>query len=208
MKRLLKILLFALLIKPIVFILLGLNMRCRERFPIHGPAVIAANHNSHLDALVLMSLFPLMQIHRVRPVAAADYFFRHPLIAWFCKACLGIIPFDRSGNGDIHHLFAECLQALDAGDILIIFPEGSRGNPEQLGRIRKGIFYLLKDHPSIPIIPVVMRGLGRALPKGGMLFVPFNCHIAIGAPLPYWESTEDGRAKLSETFDKLLVLTA
>ena len=74
MYRCLKILFFALCIRPLVLVGLGLNIVNRKHLPTRGPAVIAANHNSHLDTLVLMSLFPLAQIHRVRPVAAADYF--------------------------------------------------------------------------------------------------------------------------------------
>ena len=74
MSRVLKVVFFALFVKPLVFVGLGLNIINRERLPAIGPAVIAANHNSHLDTLVLVSLFPLSQIHLVRPVAAADYF--------------------------------------------------------------------------------------------------------------------------------------
>jgi len=74
--RILKIIFFGLIIKPIVLIVLGLNIRNRDKLPVDGPAVIAANHNSHLDTMVLMSLYPLSIIHKVRPVAAADYISR------------------------------------------------------------------------------------------------------------------------------------
>ena len=50
---------FALVVKPLVLIVLGINLKGREKLPLKGPAIIAANHNSHLDALVLMSLYPL-----------------------------------------------------------------------------------------------------------------------------------------------------
>ncbi|MCA9022341.1 MAG: 1-acyl-sn-glycerol-3-phosphate acyltransferase, partial [Planctomycetaceae bacterium] len=59
MERALKILFFALFVRPIVFIVLGLNLRGKPNLPLEGPALIAANHNSHLDTLVLMSLYPL-----------------------------------------------------------------------------------------------------------------------------------------------------
>ena len=184
MKHAWKVLFFGLLVKPLVLIVLGLNVRGRERLPSRGPAVIAANHNSHLDVLVLMSLFPLRQLHRVRPVAAADYFLRTPFISWFSRTCISIIPIDRSGHAEQDTLFSDCQQALDQNEILIIFPEGSRGDPEKIGKIRKGIFYLLKERLDTPVVPVVMHGLGRALPRGEALLVPFNCDVVVGDPLP------------------------
>ncbi len=204
MSRILKILFFGFLVKPIVFIVLGLNLRGRENLPKSGPAIIAANHNSHLDVMVLMSLFPITQIHRIRPVAAADYFLRNKLIAWFSCNCIGIIPLDRSGRTSQEELFSGCTQALDENDILIIFPEGSRGDPEKISKIRKGIFYLLKDRLETPITPVVMHGLGRALPRGEALFVPFNCDVIVGDPLPRAETSVQLVKSLSETFSALL----
>ena len=108
MDRILKILLFALIIKPIVFVILGLNIRNRNKLPLKGPAIIAANHNSHLDTMVLMSLYPLSKIHKVRPVAAADYFLSNKLLAWISLKCIGIIPLDRSGKANKDDLFAGC----------------------------------------------------------------------------------------------------
>lgn len=201
MQRVLKILFFGLLVKPVVFIVLGLNVKGREKLPRHGPAVIAANHNSHLDVMVLMSLFPLSQLHRVRPVAAADYFLCNRFISWFSRTCIGIIPLDRSGHTDLSELFSGCLEALDQNAILIIFPEGSRGDPEKISKIRKGIFYLLKDRLDTPITPVVMRGLGRALPRGEALLVPFNCDVIIGDTLPRPDTSQQLTYSLAEAFD-------
>ena len=108
MYRILKILFFAIVVRPLVLIGLGLNIVNRRAQPKHGPAVIAANHNSHLDTIVLMSLFPLKQIHRVRPVAAADYFLSNRWIAWFSLNIMGIIPLDRSGGANLDILFETC----------------------------------------------------------------------------------------------------
>jgi len=95
--RIVKVLFFALVVNPLVFVILGLNVVGRKNLPARGPAVIAANHNSHLDTLVLMSLYPLRQLHRVRPVGAADYFLRNKVTAWLSLNAIGIIPLDRSG---------------------------------------------------------------------------------------------------------------
>ncbi len=203
MKRLLKILIFALLIKPLVFIVLGLNLRGREKLPHNGPAIIAANHNSHLDALVLMSLYPLSLIHKVRPVAAADYFLCNRFLAWLSLNCIGIIPFNRSGHVDKEALFADCHAALDNGEILILFPEGSRGDPEKMSKIKKGLFYLVKDRTDTTITPVVMYGLGRALPRGEALFVPFNCDVIVGDVLQCFPTAKEFNENLARIFGQL-----
>lgn len=203
MSRLLKILLFALLIKPLVFIVLGLNLRGREKLPLKGPAIIAANHNSHLDALVLMSLYPLSLIHKVRPIAAADYFLKNRFLAWLCLHGMGIIPFNRTGLVDKRALFADCHAALNNGEILILFPEGSRGDPEKLSKIKKGLFYLVKDRSDTEVTPVVMYGLGRTLPRGEALFVPFNCDVIVGDVLQRFPTAKEFNDNLAQVFEQL-----
>lgn len=203
MYRIMKVLFFAIVVRPLVLIGLGLNIVNRQSLPKHGPAVIAANHNSHLDTIVLMSLFPLSQIHQVRPVAAADYFLSNRWLAWFSLNIIGIIPLDRSGGADLDNLFATCREALDRGEIVILFPEGTRGEPEQMGRVRKGICHLLKEHERVPVVPVVMHGLGRALPRGEALFVPFNCDVVIGEPTNVAGRSSQFVRQLSNTYDEL-----
>ncbi|MFV0450022.1 MAG: lysophospholipid acyltransferase family protein [Vibrio sp.] len=184
MAKILKLLFILLLVKPLVFIGLGLNVLQRQNLPPRGPVIIAANHNSHLDTLVLLSLFPIHMIHKVRPVAAADYFLANRFIAWLSLNVVGIIPLNRSPSvAQRNTLFNDCVTALNNEEILIIFPEGSRGEPETMSDLKKGIYHLIKNHPKTSVLPVVMRGLGRSLPKGTARFVPFNCDVVIGEPL-------------------------
>ncbi|SEQ96451.1 1-acyl-sn-glycerol-3-phosphate acyltransferases [Amphritea atlantica] len=204
MDRAIKVLFFALLVKPIVLLLLGLNVRGRNNLPDSGPAIVIANHNSHLDTLVLLSLFPLSMIHKVRPVAAADYFLGNGgLLAWVALKCIGIIPLDRSGGADRETLFSGCTQALNTGEILVLFPEGSRGKPEQLSRLKKGVYYLIKERGDIPVVPAMLHGLGRALPKGEALLVPFNCDVVIGENLTDRESAAGFMNSATESFKQL-----
>jgi 1-acyl-sn-glycerol-3-phosphate acyltransferase len=203
MHRYLKVLFFALLVRPLVFVGLGLNIINRDHLPSAGPAVIAANHNSHLDTLVLMSLFPLAMLHRVRPVAAADYFLATRIRAWFSKNVIGIIPLDRSGGTELDTLFEPLRQALDRREILILFPEGSRGDPERMGRVRKGICHLLKGREHVPVWPVVMHGLGRSLPRGEALLVPFNCDVVIGEPMKVEGRSSEFVKRLTDTYEEL-----
>ncbi|QKF76396.1 lysophospholipid acyltransferase family protein [Arcobacter defluvii] len=201
MKRVIKILFFAFIVKPIVFVILGLNIRGRENLPLKGGAVIAPNHNSHLDTLVIMSLYPLSMIDKIRPVAAADYFMRNKFISWISTYCIGIIPLDRTGASSQEELFKKPHEALDNGDILILFPEGSRGKPEQMTRLKKGLYYLLKDKKDIPITPIAMQGLGNSLPKGEALFVPFNCQVFIGEQISIPENSQILNENLKEFFE-------
>lgn len=203
MKKYLKILFIVVIVRPVVMLLLGLNTIGREQLPLKGPAVIVANHNSHLDTMVLLSLFPLSILHKVRPVAAADYFLRNRWMAWLSLNCIGIIPLNRSGIATKESLFADCHKALDNKEILIIFPEGSRGDPEQMGNIRKGVYHLVKDRGDTNVIPIVMHGLGRALPRGESLLVPFNCDVVIGPRLPRANDSNRFIENLAKAFSNL-----
>jgi 1-acyl-sn-glycerol-3-phosphate acyltransferase len=201
--RILKIIFFGLIVRPIVLLVLGLNIRNREKLPLQGPAVIAPNHNSHLDTMVLLSLYPLSIIHKVRPVAAADYFMSNPVLAWFSLNVIGIIPLDRSGGAKRDDLFEGCNQAFDNGDILIVFPEGSRGEPEQVKAPKKGIYYLLKERNDIPVTPILMHGLGRALPRGEALLVPFNCDVIIGDQIKADGTSKEMLGALTTVYEDL-----
>ena len=155
-----------------------------------------------------MSLYPLSEIHKIRPVAAADYFLKNRYLAWFSQTCIGIIPLDRSGGTSKDKLFSGCYKALREDDILIIFPEGSRGNPEKIGKIKKGLYYLVQDfqHNSkttVHVSPVLMHGLGGALPRGEALFVPFNCDVIIDDPLELSQTSTQYVQQISERFEYL-----
>jgi len=203
-----KLAFFILIVRPVVLILLGLNVRGRHNLPQQGPAVIVANHNSHLDTLVLMCLFPISMLPKVRPIAAADYFMKPGFMSWFSMRCCGIVPLDRSGGTAHEELFCDCNAALDDGDILIVFPEGSRGDPENLSELRKGVFFLVDGGAdgtdNIPVIPAVTHGLGRALPRGEALLVPFNCDVVIGGPIHHFEDAGSFVTVLTSEFERLL----
>ena len=188
MNKVLRIAFFAIVVRPVLLLALGLNVRGREHLPTTGPAIIAANHNSHLDTLTLLALFPLSVLPKLRPVAAADYFMRNKLLAWFALNIIGIIPITR---GVSKNPLADLEAALDRDEILILFPEGSRGEPEKRTDFKRGVAYLAKARPQTPIHPVFVHGLGKALPKGSWFFVPFNCDIIAEAPVRWRDGVKD-----------------
>ena len=206
MNHWLRTLFFALVVRPLMMIVLGTNMRHGERLPKNGPAIIVSNHNSHLDVFALMNVLGLHRLRRVRPVAAADYFLTRPLRSWFARRIVGIIPIDRTKtrrDKDGKHPLEPISSALDSGDIVLLFPEGTRGEPEKMEELQTGVAHLARRHPDVPVIPVFMRGLGKALPKGEAMLVPFFCDLVVGEALDSSLSKKEFMQALDESINNL-----
>lgn len=198
----LRLLFYLIIVKPLVLVILGINARGREFLPEQGSAIIVANHNSHLDALALISLFPLRAIQDVHPVAAADYFLKNRWLKWFALEVIGIIPIERRAPAG-QDVLAPVFEALDRNAILILFPEGTRGEPENMSKLKNGIGHILSERPDIPVIPVFFYGLGKSLPKGEILLVPFFIDAFIGEPLKWLGNRKTFMAELSEKMTQL-----
>jgi 1-acyl-sn-glycerol-3-phosphate acyltransferase len=183
--QLLRRILVALLVRPVTHLLIGFDVIGRDKLPLAGPALIAANHNSHVDTLILLCLFPPRLLRRIRPVAAADHFLKTPLSSWFTRKIVGIIPVRRGAGRADGDVLAECKEALERSDILVIFPEGTRGSPEEMGSFKSGVARLAAAFPSVPVTPIYLQGAGRTLPKNARLFVPFNCTVVVGDPFTW-----------------------
>src|SRR3990172_127880 len=146
-----------MLVRPLVLALLRPRVLNADRLPRRRPAILVANHNSHLDTLVLISLFPLSLVDRLRPVAASDYYLRGRLRAWLSTRLFRIVPVRRSGfRVSDGHPLGGCSEALDRDDILIMLPEGTRGEPERLAPLKPGIAHPVRRHPAVPVVPVVL----------------------------------------------------
>lgn len=182
-------------IRLLLILLLGMTVRRRQLLPEKGPAIVVANHNSHLDTLMLISLFHLKRLPHIRPIAAADYFMKNKALAWFATRIIGIIPLERGAASRSYDPLQPCCDALDRGDVIILFPEGSRGEPEKLSQFKKGIAHLAERYPDVPITPVFIHGLGKALPKDDFVLVPFFCDIFVGEPLLF----KTGKLEFMET---------
>ncbi|MBJ5070881.1 1-acyl-sn-glycerol-3-phosphate acyltransferase, partial [Salmonella enterica subsp. enterica serovar Typhimurium] len=156
-------------------------MKHRERLPHRGPLIVVANHNSHMDVFALLSLFSLRQQGYVHPVAAADYFLRNKWMGWFAINILNIVPVTRKG-GEANPL-ARCEQALRDNKILILFPEGTRGEPGILSPLKSGIWHLSQRVPEASVVPVWLCGTERIMAKGNRIPLPLFIDVTIGDAL-------------------------
>lgn len=146
--------------------------------------IIVANHNSHLDTMAILASLPSKIVHKVKPVAAADHFgktkFMERLSNYFINALL--IDRKRDKENPEKDPINRMIKALDQGYSLIIFPEGTRGEPEIPQPLKPGIGYVLCERPNIKYVPAYLQGMGKAMPKDDRLIVPFNSSLSYGVP--------------------------
>lgn len=201
--RWLRLLLLVLVAKPLARIFTGVDVVGREHLPTRGPAIVAANHASHVDTLLMLTIFPARALSRVRPAAAADYFLKGPVLSGFSRHVIGIVPVARDRVAAGEDVLAPARAALEAGDIVVVFPEGTRGDGEEMAKLKNGVARLAQAFPQAPVIPVWLQGAGRVLPKGAHMPVPMNCTVLVGEPFHY---EEDRMAFMNELRARLETL--
>jgi 1-acyl-sn-glycerol-3-phosphate acyltransferase len=170
-------------VRPVLRWYWGARYRRRGPLPT-GPCIVVANHNSHLDAPVLMTMFPIRRLTQIHPVAAADYFgktaWRRATVMVGMNA-MGIARTAAPGRDVLQPM----IDALQAGKTLIYFPEGSRGEPGVIGSFKPGIGKLVKSVPGVVVLPVFLAGAERSLPRGVSVPVPLGIDVNIGKPRTY-----------------------
>jgi len=177
-----QVLFFLLIIKPFIHLFIGLRVRGRESLNASNPFVLVANHSSHLDTVSLLSLFPITRLRNIRPVAAADYFERNRFVSMFTRIAFNILPIARKNISAENNPLRQMQAAIEAGYSLIIFPEGTRGSGDEMAPFKAGVAHLLERTPGLPVVPAYLVNMGRSLPKGEIIPVPFFCEIRLGAP--------------------------
>lgn len=171
---------------PLLLRLVGVKTIRRTNFKEAKQFIIVANHNSHVDTMVLLSSLPISQLKRTHPVATATYFGKKKWLELLSNLFVNTVLIQRreekSPETDQGKALEQLMKKLEQGHSLIFFPEGSRGEPEQMQAFRKGIGVLLQKFPHIPFIPVYLQGMGKILPKGSLLPVPYDAQVYFGDP--------------------------
>jgi 1-acyl-sn-glycerol-3-phosphate acyltransferase len=162
---------FSLIIFKLIF---RLKIIGSENIPKTGPFVIVANHSSLLDGFVLVS--------SVKPkitFMSAAYLFKMPFVGNILRG-VGAIPVQGKGN-DIK-LIKKAMKVLQAGGVLGIFPEGRITNQKDDFSAKAGAAYLAVK-ADVPIIPMAIKGAGKALPVGAKFPKLNKIEVKIGKPI-------------------------
>jgi 1-acyl-sn-glycerol-3-phosphate acyltransferase len=186
-------------------------LRIYCRFEIVGRAhlpnddesfVLVANHSSHLDSVCLLAALPLRRLNRAFPVAAEDYFFRSLPRTWFATVVMNALPFGRQMR--VRESLSTCAQLLgQPGNVLIIFPEGTRSRSGATQAFKPGIGALLADRGT-RVLPCCVEGAFRAWPKAQRMPRPRKVRLIVG-PARFYDDAEPAviAADLREAVEQL-----
>jgi len=165
----------------LVRLLVGASPRWTGSTPSRAQRIYFANHSSHIDTVALWSALPAELRASTRPVAAADYWNKGAIRRYLALKGLNAIFIERTRSDPSVDPLRPLVEALERGDSLIIFPEGTRQMQALPGPFKAGLFNLAMKFPDAQLIPVYLENLHRCMPKGSILPVPLICTVRFGA---------------------------
>ena len=184
-------------LRSIAALIIRAWLRAYHRFEIIGHEhlrtnrsfVMVANHSSHLDTLCLLAALPLRKLHRAFPAAAEDYFFRSVSRTWIAAVVVNALPFARQAH--VRQSLSICSELLaNQGNVLIIFPEGTRSRTGETQEFKSGIGALVAGR-DITVLPCHLDGAFHAWPKGRRLPRPRRVRLIVGEPRNYSSRSAD-----------------
>ena len=172
--------------------------------PTAEQRIYFANHQSHLDWVLIWAALPKDLRATTRPIAAKDYWTASPFKHWLTREVFNAVYVARQRTEDQDPL--EPLQdALAHGDSLVIFPEGTRSNKGDPQPFKSGLFHLAEQFADVQLIPAWIDNVQRVMPKGEVVPVPILCTVTFGAPM-HLAQGEDKRDFLARARDAVIAL--
>jgi 1-acyl-sn-glycerol-3-phosphate acyltransferase len=194
----------------LVWCAMRVSFRLLHRYEVHGrehlPAspsfVMAANHASHLDALVLGAALPLAWRDYIFPLAAGDLFFKSRSVATLATGLLNALPVWRRKPGS-HGLNDLRRRLVEEPCIYFIFPEGTRTRDGTMGPFKGGVGLLVAETP-VPVVPCHLQGTFEAYPPGRVIPRPHKLVLRIGEPCVFASApnTHEGRVEIARTIEE------
>lgn len=175
--------------------------------PTAGPRVYYANHSSHGDFALVWACLPHDLRERTRPVAGLDYWEKDALRRYVAHRLFRAVLIDRNRDTREEDPIRKMAAALDGGDALIVFPEGTRNvGDARLQPFKSGIYWLAAACADVEFVPVWVENLSRVMPKGRIVPVPLLCTLTYGPALKLHEG-EEKDAFVARTRNALLALS-
>ncbi len=177
-----------LLIQAFCHVYFRMRRMGRSQIPMQGAAIVASNHRSFLDPFVVGT----MAHRQMYYVAKREIFEMHPLIAW-AMTSVGAFPVAR-GYGD-NEMMETARQLLNRGEVVLIFPEGTRRRPGPLGKPRRGCAMLALEC-GVPVVPVAIHGTDTV--RRGWRIRPHKVRAIAGIPLQFQRSEHPDRQQVND----------
>jgi 1-acyl-sn-glycerol-3-phosphate acyltransferase len=171
-----------LFLLALVRLLTGAQARWFGCPPKAEQRIYFANHQSHADLVLIWAALPKALRSITRPIAAKDYWTASAFKRWITTAVFNAVYVERDKKGDADPL-QPLIDALESGDSLILFPEGTRGFAEDPQLFKSGLYNLAQRFPSAVLVPAWINNVQRVMPKGEVLPVPVLCSVTFGAPI-------------------------
>lgn len=163
-----------------------------------------ANHQSHLDWVLIWAALPQELRAVTRPIAARDYWTASPFRHWLTREVFHAVYVNRQRTDEQDPL-EPLVEALHHGDSLVIFPEGTRSNKGLPQPFKSGLYHLAEQFPELPLVPAWIDNVQRVMPKGEVVPVPILCTVTFGAPM-HLEPGEDKRVFLDRARESVVAL--
>jgi 1-acyl-sn-glycerol-3-phosphate acyltransferase len=147
---------------------------------LERPVIFAANHSSHADTSLILHALTDRARDRTVVAAAADYWFKRPLLGNIVSLFLNTFPFSRTGGAQAQ--LHSSSQLLKSGWNLVLFPEGSRSPDGRIQEFKPGVGHLARE-TGTPVVPMHIRGAYQIMPRGQKLPLPGPVRVRIGKPM-------------------------
>ena len=193
--------LMSFLLLGFVRLLTGAQARWYGCPPKAEQRIYFANHQSHADLVLIWAALPHELRSITRPIAAKDYWTQSKFKRWITTEVFNAVYVDRMGGkaptappADTSTAPTEppvpladplepLVAALQSGDSIIIFPEGTRGHADEPQPFKSGLYTLACRFPDVVLVPAWINNVQRVMPKGEVVPVPILCSVTFGAPI-------------------------
>ncbi|MBL7215083.1 MAG: 1-acyl-sn-glycerol-3-phosphate acyltransferase [Phycisphaerae bacterium] len=186
----------------------GVQVEIRDVDLFSGTVIFYANHSSHLDAMVILSLLPEERRKKTFIVGSKKYWQANAIRRYISNSVFRTVMIDRAGESNTSGAFAalsEMSKVLEQDCSIIIFPEGTRSSEGTISDFKRGIYHIAKKNSDIKLVPVYLENMNRIMPKGELIIIPLLGRVVFGKSITLLEG-EDKEAFLARARNELVDL--